>query len=110
MRKICALLVCTFLIIAVAGCNNEATVKKTYTDTFRTYCEMSDWTWKCDDRSYKYRLEISGRLPSAVKDSTFVYLSNMESISFDQAWKAAGLSSYSGDYFSPEDAVLVELN
>ena len=74
-----------------------------------TYYEMSDGTWKCGDHSYAYRLEICGKMPSAATDSTFVYLSNTENISFEQAWKAAGLSSFSSDYFSPEEAVLVEL-
>ena len=69
---------------------------------------MSDGTWQCDGRSYQYRLEISGRTPQADVDSTFVYLSNLEEIPFEQAWKAAGFSSGSDDYFSPEDAVLVE--
>ena len=45
----------------------------------------------------------------AVKDSTFVYLSNIEEITFDQAWKAAGLSSNMDDYFDPKDAVLVAM-
>ena len=45
----------------------------------------------------------------AVKDSTFVYLSNIEDISFDQAWKAAGLSSNMDDYFDRKDAVLVAM-
>ena len=70
---------------------------------------MSDGTWQADGHSYKYRLEITGRMSNAVKDSTFVYLSNIEEISFEQAWKAAGLSSNSEDYFDPEEAVLVEM-
>lgn len=37
--------------------------------------------------------EISGRMPNAAKNSTFVYLSNLPEISFEQAWKASGLSS-----------------
>ncbi|MBR5996337.1 MAG: hypothetical protein IK026_07185 [Eubacteriaceae bacterium] len=75
----------------------------------KTYYEMDDGTWMCDDYSYKYRLEIKGRMPNAAVDSTFVFLSNIEKISFEQAYRAAGVSSYSGDYFSPEEAVLVEL-
>ncbi len=110
MKKIPLLLICAFLIISIAGCSNKATVKKAYDYGYKTYYEMNDGTWMLDDYSYKYRLEISGRMPNANKDTTFVYLSNMESISFEQAWKAAGLSSFSGDYFSPEDAVLVEWN
>lgn len=69
---------------------------------------MSDGTWECDGHTYKYRLEISGRMPNAAVDSTFVYLSNVDTITFEQAWKAAGLSSNSEDYFAVEDAVLVE--
>ncbi len=76
----------------------------------RTYCEMSDGTWTCDGYTYEYRLEISGRMPNAAKDSTFVYLSNIEEISFEQAYKAAGISSSSEDYFPPEKAVLVEMS
>jgi len=37
-------------------------------------------------------------------------VSNIKEISFEQAYKAAGISSNSEDYFSPEEAVLVEMN
>ena len=69
---------------------------------------MSDGTWECDGHTYKYRLEIKGTMPDAAVSSTFVYLSNLETITFEQAWNAAGLSSNSEAYFSVEDAVLVE--
>ena len=75
----------------------------------KTYYEMSDGTWMCDDVIYSYRLEITGRMPNAAADSTFVYLSNIEEITFEQAYKAAGVSSDLEEYFSPEDAVLVEM-
>ena len=97
------------LIVCVAGCSNETAIKETIEGNLHTYYEMSDGTWMCDDCSYKYRLEISGRMPNAARDSTFVYLSNIENISFEQAWKAGGLSSDMDDYFSPEEAVLVEM-
>lgn len=77
--------------------------------TMVRYYELSDGTWKTDDHDYKYRLEITGRMGGAKKDSTFVYLSNIEEISFDQAWKAAGFSSDMGDYFNPEEAILVAM-
>ena len=76
----------------------------------KTYYEMTDGTWMCEDHSYQYRLEISGRMPNAAVDSSFVYLSNIEEISFEQAYMAAGISSSLDDYFSPEKAVLVEMN
>ncbi|MBR1735896.1 MAG: hypothetical protein IJ736_02605 [Firmicutes bacterium] len=55
-------------------------------------------------------MEIRGRLPNAAYDSEYVYLSNIPNISFEKAWKAGGLSSNMNDYFSPDEAVLVELN
>ena len=48
-------------------------------------------------------------MPKAVASTTFVYLSNIENITFEQAWKAAGFSSNTADYFSPNEAVLVEM-
>ena len=109
MKKILAALLGTVLAFSMIGCSGEATVKETYDDGLKPYYEMSDGTWKCGDVTYAYRLEICGRMPNAAKDSCFVYLSNLEEISFEQAYKAAGLSSSSDDYFSPEEAVLVEV-
>lgn len=68
-----------------------------------------DGTWELDGITYKYRLEITGRMPNASTDTTFVYLSNLESITFEQAWKSSGYSSNTADYFALEDAVLVEV-
>ena len=68
---------------------------------------MNDGTWRTDDYAYTYRLVITGRLNNAEKDITYTILSNIENISFEQAWKASGFSSYRGDYFNPEDAVFV---
>ena len=33
-------------------------VKKTIEGNVKTYCEMEDGTWNCNDIAYKYRLEI----------------------------------------------------
>ena len=109
MKKLIVLFIVAVFALAVAGCAKEVTVKRTVEGGVNTYYEMSDGTWKCGDHVYKYRLEISGRMPNAAVDSTFVYLSNLEEISFERAYMAAGVSSYSGDYFSPEEAVLVEM-
>ena len=106
-RFLAVLLICLFLLIA--GCSKEVTVKKAYNNGYKTYYEMSNGTWMYGDRIYKYRLEINGRMPNAAKDSTYVYLSNIEDISFERAYMAAGLSSNMDDYFAPEDAVLVAM-
>lgn len=80
--------------------NGELVIKKMhYYNTKKEWC--------ADGYTYKYRLEITGRLNNAVKDSTFIVLSNKEDITFEQTWKASGLSSLSTDYFKPEEAVIV---
>lgn len=97
-------------IFLATGTSKEGaakSVKKEYKSDFGTYYEMDDGTWMYEGRNYKYRLEITGRMNNAAKDSTFIYLSNIEEISFDRAAMASGLSSNMADYFSPEEAVFV---
>ena len=110
MKRVVMILLCVLLAAAVSGCAGKATVKKTIEGNMKTYCEMTDGTWMCDGRIYQYRLEIHGRMPNAAVESSFVYLSNIRDITFDQAYKAAGISSDSDDYFPPEKAVLAEMN
>ena len=109
MKRNVWLLLCILLAVSFLGCGRKAAVKNTIKGNMKTYYDMSDGTWMCDDHLYQYRLEINGRMPNAAVDSSFVYLSNTEEITFDQAYKAAGISSNSDDYFSPEEAVLVEM-
>lgn len=97
------------LTLLTAGCGNKSSVKSTVKGNMKTYYEMLDGTWMCDDYTYKYRLEVSGRMPNAAVDSTFVYLSNIEEIPFERAYMAARISSNTEDYFQPETAVLVEM-
>lgn len=85
-------------------------VKEAIEGNLRTYTEMPDGSWECEGYSYQYRFEIRGRMPNAAMNSTYVYLSNVPEISFERAYMAAGLSSNSNDYFSPEEAILVEMN
>ena len=111
--------VCTMFYLY--GCSQkEAFIIKTYEKmdserafqinepvTMVKHYEMSDGTWKTDDNTYQYRLEITGRMGNAEKDSTFIFLSNIEEITFEQAWKAAGFSSNMDDYFDTEEAKFV---
>ena len=110
MKRIVLLLLCILSAVTLFGCARKAAVKNTVEGNMNTYYEMTDGTWMCDDHLYKYRLEITGRMPNAAVDSSFVYLSNIREITFDQTYRAAGVSSDSDDYFSPEEAVLVEMN
>ncbi len=124
MKKLVRLTLITFILLSLCGCSAKAvTVVRTYEVTDAELVEeyfdkgefvnmvkhykMSDGTWKTDTHTYKYRLEITGRMNAAVKDSTFVFLSNMEDITFEQAWKASGFSSNMADYFKEEDAKFV---
>lgn len=126
MKKIIGIFFVAGMLLACAGCvKKDPTVVKTYevTDpelseeffendqlvTMVPYYEMSDGTWRTDDHTYQYRLEVTGRMGNADKDSTFVFLSNRKEITFEQAWKASGLSSNMDDYFKEEDAKFVAM-
>ena len=113
------------LSLVLVGCSKkEISIVKTYEVTdasvrdtaydngeianFVEYYEMSVGSYMTESGdTYKYRLVITGRMHAAVRDSTFVFLSNIKDIPFDRAWKAAGFSSNTNDYFNPEDAILV---
>lgn len=119
------LLLLLIAVLAIFGCsqNNEITIVNTFEQTpadlveeyienskeviSTTYYEMSDGSWKTDEHTYKYKLIISGRLNSATKDIIYTILSNVENITFEQAWKASGLSSNMDDYFDAEEAIFV---
>jgi len=121
MKRIIPILLITLMLICLFGCSQKApSIVKTYEATSEEesttnnesvtmvkYYEMSDGTWKTDDYTYKYRLEITGRMNASDKDITYVYLSNTEDITFEQAWKASGLSSNMDDYFDVEVAKFV---
>lgn len=72
-----------------------------------TYYEMSDGTWKTDEHTYRYCLEVSGTLNQAARNTTYRILSNDKDITFEQAWKASGLSSSMADYFEPGETEIV---
>lgn len=115
------------LILAISGCakNDEVAIVNTFEKTpsedierrienaegviLETYYEMSDGTWKTDDYAYQYKLMVTGRLHNAVRDTTYTILSNIEDITFEQAWKASGLSSNLNDYFKAEEANFVAI-
>ena len=123
MKKPLFLLMIAVLLMLVGCAANTPTVRRTYEQTpldeieSRTkdgkevilipYEELSDGSWRAQGIVYPFRLELTGRLPHAACDSTYVLLSQSEDISFEQAWKASGLSSNSEDYFDEEYAIFV---
>ena len=110
MKKLIALLLALVIVLGLIGCKNQPPeAVHTVEGNLKTYYEMSDGTWQYNGYTYKHRLVITGRQPLAVKDTTYVYLSNIEDIPFVQAMMASGVSSNTKDYFSLEEAVLVEI-
>ena len=73
----------------------------------KLHYENLDGEWVSEGYTYKYRLEITGRMNQAAKNTTFIVLSNTKDITFDQTWKASGLSSNMADYFDPGVSVIV---
>ena len=57
----------------------------------------------------KYGMKATFNQNSGIQTraDTFIFLSNIENITFDQAWKAAGFSSNMDDYFDVEVAKFV---
>lgn len=127
MRKSKILLAMSVLIFGLCGCasiNQEAIKKEvSVVETFEvdkdtdmgnkrilsTYYKMSDGSWKTNEQIYQYKLDISGKLNNSEKTMIYTILSNKDDVTFEEAWKASGLSSNTGDYFKPEDAVIVAI-
>ena len=108
MKKYLLMALSLILILSMVGCGAKS-IGNVIEGNMNSYLEMPDGTWQCNGNTYEYRLVISGKIPNADTDTTFVYLSNIDEITFEQAWKASGLSSNAEDYFNSKDAVLVEM-
>ena len=108
MKKTVIVFLCIVLALSLIGCGDTKPVK-IIEGNIKSYSEMADGTWECNGYKYKYKLEITGRMNNSESDTAFVYLSNLEEITFEQARNSAGFSSNTNDYFEPSDAILVEL-
>jgi hypothetical protein len=72
----------------------------------KTYHQMDDGLWVCNNYAYLYCLELTGKGSGMEKDTTFIILSNRKNITFDEVWKAE-FSSNTEDFFDPREAVAV---
>ena len=52
MKRMVLVLICILLAIPLSGCAKKAAVKNTIKGNMKTYCEMTDGTWMCDELSY----------------------------------------------------------
>lgn len=91
-----------------AGTASETFISGVIEGNLRSYTAYNDGTYECDGQTYKNRLIVSGQIADDANIIKLVFLSNLEDISFDRAFKAIGFSSSTDDYFSKEEAVLVE--
>ncbi len=110
MKRLIVSIITVLIIFSLISCNNAPKPVKTVEGNINTYHKMSDGTWQYDGHTYQYRLKISGRMPSADKDTVYVILSNSEDITFEDAVMASGFGSHTDSYFAVEDAVFVEIN
>ncbi len=105
MKKLIALLLILICLFTLSACSNKPERINTIEGNINTYYEMSDGTWEAVKHTYKHRIELKGMVPNTTYFTTYVYLSNVDEITFERAWKAA---TFSSEYFNIEDAVLVE--
>lgn len=99
-------------VILFAGCG-KTDIAKTYEKSesegiVSTYYEMSNGTWRCDGTIYQFRLELSGRMPNAESDSSYVVLTDNKNLTFEDVSKSL-YSSLLEDSRIMQDSVIVEM-
>lgn len=110
MRKIImSLALCALLF---TGCG-KSDIAKTYEQSeqdgiIKTYYEMKDGTWQCEDTTYQFRLKLDGRMPNSELDSCFVVLTNNENLTFEEVSKSLYISSFE-DIKVMESSLIVEM-
>ena len=73
----------------IYGKRDEEAEKEAITED----AEYVDGTWIFKGKSYRYRLEVTGRMNNAVKDTTYVIVTNDKDITFEELFPLSGLSS-----------------
>ena len=111
MKKILTVFVlCSLLFTGCTKNDIAKTHKQSEKDgVIRTYYELKDGSWKCDDSTYQYRLELNGRMPNAAVESKYVVLTDNKNLSFEDVSKSL-FSSLLEDHEIMEGSVIVEMN
>ena len=83
-------------------------IRKEETEPFAEDAEYVDGTWIFKGKSYRYRLEVTGRWPNAAKDITYVIVTNDKDITFEELFPLSGLSSSlsAGDELRKDTALI----
>ena len=89
MKKIIAAVLCVIILSALCACQTGPVKPvRTIETESGSYEEMSDGTWRYGGRIYQYRLELSGRYPNSIVDSTMVLLCNRDDVTFEEVAEA----------------------
>lgn len=112
MRRIAALLILLTLTAALlCACFAKSSYTKDAGEdgVIRAYSFDADTDrYTCEGIEYAYRLTLTGTLPHAVRESTYVVLSNAEDVTFEETARQF-FSSDTADFFDPEQTVVVEM-
>lgn len=106
------LIMIVLLLVLLIGCG-KTDIAKIYEKSendgiIATYYEMNNGTWKCDDRTYQFRLELTGRMPNAESDSYYVVLTDNENLTFEDVSKSL-FGSLLEDSKIMEGSIIVEM-
>lgn len=89
MKKLLIFLGLFSMLLVGCGSNGTNWTVKAYNQSEKdgvvmTYYEMNDGTWKCNGISYKFRLELSGKMPNAADESNYVVLTDNADLTFEE--------------------------
>ena len=110
MKKLWAIFVLEVTLLA--GCGKSGVIN-TYQPSegngvVKTYYEMDDGTWLCNQKNYQYRLELTGRMPTAQEDSCYVVLTDRDDLTFEDVSKSL-YSSLLKDSEVMKGSIIVEM-
>ena len=108
-KKLIIMILCLMFLV---GCK-KSDIAKTYNESeqngiLSTYYELNDGTWKCDNKIYKYRLELTGRMSNAIRDTYFAVLTDNDKFTFEVVAKSI-CSSSTEDLQMMKDSAIVEM-
>ena len=97
MKKVVTLILASvFIASQLVACGQQVAQNTTATSNQPVSNETSNNIVAPDGTEYKYRFELTGRLPNAAKDSSYIVLTNNPNLTFEEVTKSL-FSSDSAD-------------
>ena len=124
-KSLVSIIIVLLIAVAAAGCTftgaaenvGEDRIEEAFESQLRSDtdsgilvpCSVQNGIFVTEDgREYQYRYVLTGRINNAVMDTTFVVLSNQESMTFEQCVQDI-FSSNSEEHFPPEESVIASM-